>query len=64
MENSDNEKKTRMVRVADEASGLTFYVELTDEQGMEMSRLMGEENLTMFEAMLRVTKKGEAEGNL
>ena len=61
---SDNDKKTRMVRVPDEASGLAFYVELTDEQGLEMSRLMRKENLTMFEALLRVTKKGEAEGNL
>lgn len=54
----------RMVRVPDEASGLAFYVKLTDEQGTEMARLMREENMTMFEAMLRVTKKGEAEGNL
>ena len=53
-----------MVRVPDEASGLAFYVKLTDEQGTEMARLMKAENLTMFEALLRVTKKGEAEGNL
>ena len=37
---SENDKKTRMARVPDEDSGMAFYVELTDEQGMEMSRLM------------------------